>query len=300
MNNNNEIRNGIYPFSQDYRDYSLVKPKGGSSSQPSKSGNTFADNFRNAFKLALTSFGSTTGGASNKREPYDQYKNTSLSRDDAKAKLIEGIKAWRDESPETAKETIFNNASDKDISSILDEWAKNKTKEYLADEYSIYSDEEIADFETRKLNDLVNSIKGKDFFNGEGDEYKEEFNRLFENSHPGVSKGNVPAKRDTKKTIDTMIKRGMYTTRNAAFYGMNDYINNTRGASAPAEAEDEVVEITFNPGDTLGQKILDSGLATANGLWGADGDVNYYANQLQLSNPDTINAGSTYRLIKRK
>lgn len=63
------------------------------------------------------------------------------------------------------------------------------------------------------------------------------------------------------------------------------------GALNPAHFEDyllshdyepyKTVEFSYEPGDTFGQKILDLGIATDNGLWGEDGDVAYYTQQLR-------------------
>lgn len=87
------------------------------------------------------------------------------------------------------------------------------------------------------------------------------------------------------------------------YNGITDYIVNKRTA-APAESKDEFIEIAFNPGDTFGQKIIDSGLATDHGLWGEDGDVAYYANQLRengaLSDPNAVDYGQRFTLRKRK
>lgn len=50
---------------------------------------------------------------------------------------------------------------------------------------------------------------------------------------------------------------------------------------APKEDEGEYIEFSYEPGDTFGQKILDLGIATDNGLWGEDGDVAFYTQQLR-------------------
>lgn len=42
----------------------------------------------------------------------------------------------------------------------------------------------------------------------------------------------------------------------------------------------ETIEYTYKPGDTFGQVIKDLGLESGNGLWGDNGDVNYYTQQL--------------------
>lgn len=76
--------------------------------------------------------------------------------------------------------------------------------------------------------------------------------------------------------------------------------------TAPAEVEDEDDYITFSyqPGDTFGQKIIDLGLATGNGLWGDNGDVNFYTKQLidggYLDANGNVKLGVPIRLKRRK
>lgn len=68
--------------------------------------------------------------------------------------------------------------------------------------------------------------------------------------------------------------------------------------------EDDYVEFSYQPGDTFGQKILDLGLATNNGLWGDNGDVAYYTRQLidqgALDERGNVKLGQTFRLKRRK
>ena len=54
-------------------------------------------------------------------------------------------------------------------------------------------------------------------------------------------------------------------------------------APQPApEPSSDVIEYVYKPGDTFGQVIVDLGLMTSHGLWGPDGDVAYYTNQLGI------------------
>ena len=78
--------------------------------------------------------------------------------------------------------------------------------------------------------------------------------------------------------------------------------------TAMAEDAGDVVEYTYKPGDTFGQVILDLGLNTDRGLWGDDGDVEFYAKQLddQLNKSgvwhgvrDNIPIGTTIKLKRR-
>ena len=69
-------------------------------------------------------------------------------------------------------------------------------------------------------------------------------------------------------------------------------------------AEGDYVTFSYQPGDTFGQKILDLGLATNNGLWGDDGDVNFYTRQLidqdALDANGNVKLGQTFKLRRRK
>lgn len=70
------------------------------------------------------------------------------------------------------------------------------------------------------------------------------------------------------------------------------------------EDEGETIAYTYKPGDTFGQVILDLGLGTGNGLWGTDGDVEYYTKQLvdqgALDSYGNIPIGTTIKLKRRK
>lgn len=48
----------------------------------------------------------------------------------------------------------------------------------------------------------------------------------------------------------------------------------------PKVEDTETIEYTYKDGDTFGQVIKDLGLESGNGLWGDNGDVNYYTQQL--------------------
>lgn len=258
-----------------------------------------AEKFIPTLRSVLTTFASTNGAPSSTSE---NPESEDLSRDDAKKKLIQDIKAWRNENPGAAKDSVFENASDSEISTILDEWVSNKTKQDLGEDYDLYDSEKISDFEDKRFNDEIKRIKSNGFFRQDED-FRKEVDTYRDKHYPN-SKSNIPANRDAKSAIINMIERGEYTTRNSAFAGMSDYIKNLRNASAKEEPEEEeeeeYVTVTFEPGDTFGQKIIDAGLATDHGLWGEDGDVAYYARQLDIPNANVINEGDTYRIKKRK
>lgn len=64
------------------------------------------------------------------------------------------------------------------------------------------------------------------------------------------------------------------------------------------------VEVTIQPGQSFGQMLIDSGLATDHGLWGSDGDVAYYEQQLRdagaIKDAGNISAGQKLRIKRRR
>lgn len=78
----------------------------------------------------------------------------------------------------------------------------------------------------------------------------------------------------------------------------------TEEAKLASTDDSDVVTYTYKPGDTFGQVVLDLGLGTANGLWGANGDVDYYTKQLidqgALNAYGNIPIGTTIKLRRRK
>lgn len=79
---------------------------------------------------------------------------------------------------------------------------------------------------------------------------------------------------------------------------------NANQTDSTEETSDDIVEFSYVPGDTFGQKIIDLGLATDNGLWGDNGDVAYYTQQLRdqgaLDERGNVKLGQTFRLRRRK
>lgn len=85
----------------------------------------------------------------------------------------------------------------------------------------------------------------------------------------------------------------------AGFYRPDIY---AKPVPAPApKPPKKKVSYTYKKGDTFGQVILDLGLNTSHGLWGADGDVAYYTEQLNKQGIyGNIPIGTTIYLIPRK
>ncbi len=74
-------------------------------------------------------------------------------------------------------------------------------------------------------------------------------------------------------------------------------------ANLAESAESDIVEYTYKPGDTFGQVIKNLGLQTDKGLWGPDGDVAWYSEQLYdqgaVNSRGNIPIGTTIRLRRR-
>ena len=85
----------------------------------------------------------------------------------------------------------------------------------------------------------------------------------------------------------------------AGYYRPNIYVEPI--PPVPPKPPKKKVSYTYKKGDTFGQVILDLGLNTSHGLWGADGDVAYYTEQLhQQGIYGNIPIGTTIYLTPRK
>ena len=74
----------------------------------------------------------------------------------------------------------------------------------------------------------------------------------------------------------------------------------TNPTSTPQTAPNDEVSYTYKSGDTFGQVILNLGLQTNHGLWGEDGDVAFYTNQLHEQGIyGNIPVGTTIKLRRR-
>lgn len=74
----------------------------------------------------------------------------------------------------------------------------------------------------------------------------------------------------------------------------------TNPTSTPQTAPNNEVSYTYKYGDTFGQVILNLGLQTNHGLWGEDGDVAFYTNQLHEQGIyGNIPVGTTIKLRRR-
>ena len=84
---------------------------------------------------------------------------------------------------------------------------------------------------------------------------------------------------------------------------LSDYEDQKKARGIEEVEDSDTVEYTYKPGDTFGQVITDLGLKTDKGLWGNDGDVKFYTDQLieqgALNQSGNIPIGTTIKLRRR-
>lgn len=81
----------------------------------------------------------------------------------------------------------------------------------------------------------------------------------------------------------------------------NSGSNSGSNSNSDDETTSEDVVLNIKKGDTFGQMLLDAGIVTDNGLWGPNGDVEFYTKQ--LSDPYHMNLiypGQAIRLKRRR
>ena len=129
---------------------------------------------------------------------------------------------------------------------------------------------------------------------------------------PAPTPAPAPASKPVDDAVVQAVKRGDFGNGadrkinlanagydpNAVQQAVNASINNQ--PAPPAPATPSTVQYTYKSGDTFGQVILNLGLNTANGLWGASGDVAYYTAQLHAQGIyGNIPVGKTITLVRR-
>lgn len=176
----------------------------------------------------------------------------------------------------------------KSTAKTSEEKAAARAKENAGKEESKNTDEIATQLGNRMLRDLgafmINPIKGSLNFNQQllGSVFASPYAALMnskKNDKQEEPKVEEPAKVEEVETVEE--------------------------AKAPEEVDTETIEYTYKPGDTFGQVVRDLGLESGNGLWGANGDVEYYTQQLidQGIWPDgtrgNIPIGTTIKLKRR-
>ncbi|MCM1218206.1 MAG: hypothetical protein NC548_27285 [Lachnospiraceae bacterium] len=91
------------------------------------------------------------------------------------------------------------------------------------------------------------------------------------------------------------------TTQNNPTISEQKYDKTTTVKPAANQQNSDTIEYVYKAGDTFGQVIVNLGLKTSHGLWGADGDVAYYTKQLNEQGIyGNIPIGATIKLTRRK
>ena len=97
------------------------------------------------------------------------------------------------------------------------------------------------------------------------------------------------------------ISEGAKAKVNAAIEGASQ--DSSQPGYTGYDLNNDTITYTYKSGDTFGQVITDLGLTTDAGLWGQDGDVAYYTQQLvdqgALDRNGNIPIGTTIKLRKR-
>lgn len=138
------------------------------------------------------------------------------------------------------------------------------------------------------------------------EEGKAAFNSAFDKF---IQKNGGDVRKDRRGYANSFIQslRDAYNNREKDDENDEDDVEVTGPKAEDEYDESDYVTYTYKPGDTFGNILLKTGLATDKGLWGSDGDVAYYNKQLvdtklnpalggKLSN---IPVGTKIKLLKR-
>lgn len=129
-------------------------------------------------------------------------------------------------------------------------------------------------------------------------------NKMFGGDGNVVDSSINESKKDSSKRSPAYDNPDIVWDENGDFHPKENLGQEDNTVLGAVEDPNDFIEFTYNPGETFGQKILDLGLATDNGLWGDNGDVNFYTKQLidggYLDQNGNIRIGSPIRLRRRK
>lgn len=121
------------------------------------------------------------------------------------------------------------------------------------------------------------------------------------NNPNGVNNQPINQVKISAERVAELLSRGKnkVTTKQA-----EKALNQAQFEAKPEEIEEatETVEYQYKPGDTFGQVIKDLGMESGHGLWGSDGDVKFYEQQLREQGwkGGNIPIGFKFKLSKRK
>jgi hypothetical protein len=206
------------------------------------------------------------------KDLYDALKYSKSGNNDPFQIVQKLYSTWKKEAPDSIKGTVFEGVNDSG-EGIFDEYLRYKAED-AGTSLDRMTEAERVKFASDVLSPLGTRAHTKEYWEGLDEKRAKEASKV-------------------------------YSTYQAVMSGVDDYIKNHRAAKKAAE-EDESNYVTFvyKPGDTFGQKLIDEGLMTEHGLWGDDGDVAYYTQQLRdgdyLDAYGNVRIGEPIRLKRRK
>lgn len=119
-------------------------------------------------------------------------------------------------------------------------------------------------------------------------------------------KDNILNPQITPPTQNNTKKGGENTGNGDFFKNLANVIKDTVNKAGEAreqqpKEEGEFIEYTYTPGDTFGRVLMKTGLSDGRNLWGPNGDVEYYTQQLRDQGINgNIPVGTKIRLRRRK
>lgn len=168
--------------------------------------------------------------------------------------------------------------------------------------YGSNSDESF--FNTREGKSFLNTLSGEyfDYDQGKALEYLKGLNERTRKQKEADYDSTMSLITDYKNYGDNTAKSDTTTEVKTDNGTTTDTVN--ENTTTDSGSEDDFIEFSYKPGDTFGQKIIDLGIGTDKGLWGDDGDVAYYTQQLidgdYLDANGNVKLGVPIRLKKRK
>lgn len=166
--------------------------------------------------------------------------------------------------------------------------------------------EKVSDKERDKIYALlrINPVEGKRALDSLIKEREAKENADLEK----IASPFVKALRGVDETVANLVNK-VIKTKDSQSSSDGEQKNQKGGDTNNTNIEEdtsEVIEYTYKPGDTFGQVITNLGLKTSNGLWGPNGDVEYYTKQLMdqgiwpNGQRGNIPVGTTIKLRRRK
>lgn len=117
--------------------------------------------------------------------------------------------------------------------------------------------------------------------------------------HPNITRPEIKNPQITPNTSGGSGNNGSSSTGKSFFEKLAEALKDA--INKDTQEKEKVYEYTYAPGDTFGKVIMKMGLSDGRNLWGPDGDVAYYAQQLRDQGiSGNIPVGTKIKLKKRK